>query len=139
MRQFFSHNKNTPLPLRITVEEPMARTIAPHHYTIDGFDTSNNRAARASGFIPRHRETVIIFEDEDNPFKTPTGVSVDAVLAVLIDHLDAKQGMSIRRFSPEARALDKLREARDLLDTADSASGGFDFENLSRGRRNSAF
>jgi len=139
MRQFFSHNKNTPLPLRITVEEPMARTIAPHHYTIDGFDTSNNRAARASGFIPRHRETVLIFEDEDNPFKTPTGVTVDAVLAVLIDHLDAKQGMSVRRFSPGWRALELLREARDLLDEAGGAPAGFDFENLSRGRRNSAF
>lgn len=90
MRQFYSQNAHGSSALRITADEPQFRGAAPHRYVVEGFDTSLNRAVRSAGFVPRFREMPIIFATEGAPNDgIPDGVTLDALLAVVADHLYA--------------------------------------------------
>lgn len=91
MRQIPNIHPHTRGGLRITAEEPTFRGAATHRYIIEGFDTSQNRAVRDGGFVPRFRDMTIIFNTDDNEYdEMPDGVTIDALLAVLEDHIESR-------------------------------------------------
>lgn len=115
MRQIFSQSAQGAHTLRITADEPIHRGTAPHRYFVEGFDTASNRAARSGGYVPRFRDLTIIFQTEDAANDHgPDGISMDALLAVLSDHLaalvDGPMGTS-----QKAVALDYIDNARAML------------------------
>ncbi len=115
MRQFYSQSAHGTSALRITADDPQYRGAAPHRYVVEGFDTTNNRAIRSAGFVPRFRELSIIFETEgasnDN---CPDGISMDALLAIATDHLAALLHGPSGSMNKQL-ALEYLQNARDIL------------------------
>lgn len=102
--------------LRVMADEPERRGVPTHRYHIQGFDTSRNRAVRDGGFVPRFRDLSIIFSSTDSASDdAPDGVTTDAMLAVIEDHIRSRlQG-------PEGSlnqqmAVDLVRNARELLE-----------------------
>lgn len=119
--------------LRITPNPTAHESIASHQYLVTGFDTTNNRAARAMGFVPRFQNLNIIFESDTPGFRQeiPNGVSVDALLAVVVDHLSSKQ-LGMNASVEQSAALDYLESARELLRAGKAHGfGGDRFDGLS--------
>lgn len=115
MRQIFSHATQGSSALRITADQPPFRGMASHRYVVEGFDTAQNRAVRSGGFVPRFRELSIIFqtEDEHNHF-SPDGISMDALLAILADHLSGQLSGPNGTMGKQL-ALEYIESARDVL------------------------
>ncbi len=121
MRQFFSQPAHGSSALRITADEPQFRGAAPHRYVVDGFDTSLNRAVRSAGFVPRFRELPIIFATEGAPNDGyADGVTMDALLAVVADHLHALINGPSGSMQKQL-AFEYVMNARDIL-APDSAT-----------------
>ncbi len=105
--------------LRITAEEPMYRGSPTHRYHIEGFDTSQNRAAREGGFVPRFRDLTIIFNtDEAANDGQPDGVTIDSLLAVIEDHLQSRLNGPEGSLNQQL-AAEFIRNAREILEQDD--------------------
>lgn len=115
MRQISSQNAHGSSALRITADEVPFRGFSAHRYVVEGFDTSANRAVRADGFVPRFRELSIIFAtDEAANDVLPDGVTIDALLAIVADHLSAKVNGPNGTMG-KSLALEYVESARDVL------------------------
>ena len=115
MRQFYSQPIPTTSPIRITAADPQFRGTSSHSYILEGFDTANNRAARSGGFVPRFKEMSIVFcSDESTVEDIPDGVSADALLAVLADHIQGKLSGPNGSVNKQL-ALDYIESAREVL------------------------
>lgn len=115
MRQIPSvHNAGN--GLRITAEESNSRGGATHRYHIAGFDTSQNRAARDGGFVPRFRDmTIILSTDQNGDNVQPNGVTPDALLAVLEDHFQSRVAGPSGTLNQQL-AADLIKGAREALE-----------------------
>ncbi|QVD49185.1 hypothetical protein LUCX_115 [Xanthomonas phage vB_XciM_LucasX] len=114
MRQIHSHNAYGTHALKITANPPQFRGMPSHQYLIEGFDTTENSAVRSGGYVPRFRNLSIVFEtDQSNPDR-PDGVSMDAVLAILCDHLNGIQS-GPNASQGKQMALEYIESARQLL------------------------
>lgn len=115
MRQIPSvHNASN--GLRITAEESNSRGGATHRYHIAGFDTSQNRAARDGGFVPRFRDmTIILNSDQSGEKAQPDGVTPDALLAILEDHLQTRLAGASGSLNQQL-AADLIKGAREALE-----------------------
>jgi hypothetical protein len=115
MRSIFSqpaHGKNA---LRITAQDPTLGKTGSYSYFLQGFDTTSNRAARSDGFVPRFRDLSIIFASDDVPVDgVPDGITTDALMAVLTDHLEGQIQESTSSVNKRL-ALGYLESARDIL------------------------
>lgn len=115
MRQIFSQTAQGSSALRITADQPPFRGMASHRYVVEGFDTAQNRAVRSGGFVPRFREMSIIFETEGaSNDVNPDGVSMDAILAILADHLGGQLSGPNGSMGKQL-ALEYIEAARDVL------------------------
>lgn len=115
MRQIFSQPNHGQSALRITADQPPFRGMASHRYTVEGFDTAGNRAARAEGFVPRFREMSIIFGTEGaSNDACPDGITLDALLAIAADHLNGLQQGPSGSMGKQL-ALEYIESARDVL------------------------
>jgi hypothetical protein len=115
MRQIFTQSAQGSSALRITADQPPFRGMASHRYVVEGFDTAQNRAVRTGGFVPRFRELSVIFETEgaSNDFN-PDGITMDALLAILADHLQGKLAGPTGSMGKQL-ALEYIEGARDVL------------------------
>ncbi len=116
MRLIPSLNTQGSSALRIVAEDTPFRGQAAHRYDIEGFDTTNNRAVRGGGFVPRFRNLAVIFASEDGAANdvVPDGVTIDALLAIVADHL---QGLQSGPTGSQGKqlALEYIESARDVL------------------------
>jgi hypothetical protein len=101
--------------LRVSADYPSRRGMPSHRYVISGFDTSDNGAARSGGFIPRFQDVSIILQSEGaaNDLR-PDGVSSDALLAIVEDHLSGLQGGPDASLNKQL-AIEYISHARQLL------------------------
>lgn len=115
MRSIFSQPAHGQNALRITAQDPDLGKTGSHFYFLQGFDTTSNRAARSNGFVPRFRDLSIIFASDDNPVDgVPDGITTDALMAVLTDHLQGQIHESTSSMNKRL-ALGYLESARDIL------------------------
>lgn len=115
MRQIFSQAPNGTSAIRITADQPPFRGMTSHRYFVEGFDTANNRAIRSGGFVPRFRDLSIIFATEGAANDVhPDGITMDAVLAILADHLQGKLAGPTGSMNKQL-ALEYIESARDVL------------------------
>lgn len=116
MRHITSQTAHGSCALRITADEAPFRGMPAHRYDIEGFDTANNRAVRSGGFVPRFRNLSIIFATDDAAANDvgPDGVTEDALLAILADHLAGKQSGPSASHGKQL-ALEYIDRARDVL------------------------
>ncbi len=116
MRHLSSHTAHGSSALRITADEAPFRGMPAHRYDVEGFDTANNRAVRSGGFVPRFRQLSIIFATEESAANDigPDGVTMEALLAILGDHL---QGLQSGPTASQGKqlALEYIEAARDIL------------------------
>lgn len=131
MRHISSHTAHGSSALRITADDAPFRGMPAHRYDVEGFDTANNRAVRSGGFVPRFRNLSIIFATDDAAANDigPDGITMDAMLAILADHLHGLQSGPTASQGKQL-ALEYVESARDVL-AQDSgaqqafATGGF--------------
>lgn len=108
--------------LRIIADESTFRGAPTHRYLIEGFDTSQNRSVRDGGFVPRFRDLTIIFNSDEAGFDDmPNGVTVDALLAVVEDHLESRLRGPSGTLNQQM-AAEYIRNARELLEQEDRIS-----------------
>lgn len=115
MRQIYTQTAQGSSALRITADQPPFRGMASHRYIVEGFDTAQNRAVRTGGFVPRFRELSLIFATEGASNDAyPDGISMDAVLAILADHLQGQLSGPNGSMGKQL-ALEYIESARDVL------------------------
>lgn len=115
MRNIQLNNNHGNDALRVSADYPTRRGPASHRYVISGFDTSDNGAARSGGFIPRFQDVSIILQSEGaaNDLR-PDGVSTDALLAIVEDHLSGLQSGPDQSLNKQL-AIEYIGHARQLL------------------------
>lgn len=115
MRQIHSLANPGSGALRITADQPPFRGMPSHRYFVEGFDTANNRAVRTGGFVPRFRDMSIIFETEGaSNDVSPDGISMDALLAILADHVSGQLAGPNGSMGKQL-ALEYIESAREVL------------------------
>lgn len=116
MRQIASSQALGRGGLRVIADESPRRGAPTHRYRIEGFDTSQNRAVRDGGFVPRFRDLSIIFSTpEMSSNDIPDGVTTDAILAIVEDHIRSKLGGPDGSLNQQM-AVDLVHNARELLE-----------------------
>ncbi len=88
-------------------------------YDISGFNTVYNGSANAKGGYPAQFTSLQLFYHDDyNGGLVPNGVTENAVIATLIDHLQGKQS-GPRACQENAVAMEYLAAAMQLLNQRD--------------------
>lgn len=115
MRNIQLNNTHGNDALRVSADYPSRRGQASHRYVVSGFDTTDNGAARSGGFIPRFQDVSIILQSEGaaNDLR-PDGVSCDALLAIVDDHLHGLQSGPDASLNKQL-AAEYIDHARQLL------------------------
>lgn len=109
----------SPSPLTVAACDNPGHGDPNLRYDISGLNTVYNSAANAPGGYPAQFTNVqLIFHDDYNGGLIPNGVTENAVIATLIDHLHGKQG-GPRVCQENAVALEYLAAAMQLLTQRD--------------------
>lgn len=127
MRYIHTHSPRGQDPLRISADDTPFRGGATCRYVVEGFDTGNNRSARKGGFVPRFKDLSVIFDSSEGSGVSgrPDGVTLDALLAICVDHLKGLQAGSSGSVDKQL-AVDYIDSARGLLaQDTDSPHGRF--------------